>query len=466
MSTTVSAVITTYNRASLVGRAIESVLNQTRPVEELIVVDDGSTDNTREVVERYGTRVRYVFQPNRKIACARNRGAEEARSEWVAFLDDDDEWLPEKIEKQVAAVLRDKDAVLCYSGARTIDPAGHTRDIPAPPPDTLWPGLRLKPHFAACTIMVRRDVLLKNGGFRSGLRGAEDWELAVRLGVRHRFTFVPEPLIKVYQATNSLSMHAGRMLDAELSIMDSLLLGLRGSARLTWRLRALSVIFYRAAISARAATGSGLRYLVRSLVYWPRPPLRLGLYKRWRRSFAIACCGAHKFSQPNEHILYDALRRTLSSLTGIPVPRNRTLPPARLAVHSGSFSRPSVGLPALLSFPSTPESPAHRIFRDHRLLFGCRSRSRPGGLCPLDLPAQPLIFLSLQRNDLSHRAFATAKLRFDVSSLLSGDLRHDRLLLGSDTISLSLGLASARGADTWATLGAPYLRIRFSERSE
>jgi len=279
MSTTVSAVITTYNRASLVGRAIESVLNQTRPVEELIVVDDGSTDNTREVVERYGTRVRYVFQPNRKIACARNRGAEEAKSEWVAFLDDDDEWLPEKIEKQVAAVLRDKDAVLCYSGARTIDPAGHIRDIPAPPPDTLWPGLRLKPHFAACTIMVRRDVLLKNGGFRSGLRGAEDWELAVRLGVRHRFTFVPEPLIKVYQATNSLSMHAGRMLDAELSIMDSLLLGLRGSARLTWRLRALSVIFYRAAISARAATGSGLRYLVRSLVYWPLPTLRPERYK-------------------------------------------------------------------------------------------------------------------------------------------------------------------------------------------
>src|SRR5215831_13870333 len=89
-----SVIIPTYNRATCVGRAIESVLRQTFQDYELIVVDDGSTDKTAEVVRQYGERIVFVSQPNRGVSAARNAGVSRAAGDWVAFLDSDDEWLP------------------------------------------------------------------------------------------------------------------------------------------------------------------------------------------------------------------------------------------------------------------------------------------------------------------------------------------------------------------------------------
>src|SRR5713101_4378980 len=90
--TRISAVIPTYNRGHIVGRAIESALGQELAPSEIIVVDDGSVDNTRSVVESYGQAVRYVRQSNRGVSAARNRGVKEAAYEWIAFLDSDDFW--------------------------------------------------------------------------------------------------------------------------------------------------------------------------------------------------------------------------------------------------------------------------------------------------------------------------------------------------------------------------------------
>ncbi|MHC5139531.1 MAG: glycosyltransferase family 2 protein, partial [Planctomycetota bacterium] len=98
---TISAVIPAYNAAKYIARSIDSVLAQTHPVDEIVIVDDGSTDNTAAIIKDYGDKVRYIHQPNAGVSAARNTGIEAATGNWIAFLDADDEWLPEKIKRQV-----------------------------------------------------------------------------------------------------------------------------------------------------------------------------------------------------------------------------------------------------------------------------------------------------------------------------------------------------------------------------
>jgi glycosyltransferase involved in cell wall biosynthesis len=271
-SLTICAVITTYNRASIVPRAIDSVLAQTRPVDELIVVDDGSADNTREVVCRYGPPVRYVYQQNRGLSAARNTGAREAKSEWVAFLDDDDEWFPGKNDRHIDALRAAPDAAMSYGGPLWVGRNGETRFLRPDPPDKLWPGIRLKSPISPCAVLVRRDEFLAVGGFNEALRCVEDWEFAVRFVRGRKVTAVEdEPLVKVYEDANSMSKGGEAMLAAELSILDLLLADLRGIPRFLWKRRILSRMFYRAAISDRERGRSALRYLLRSLLYWPAP---------------------------------------------------------------------------------------------------------------------------------------------------------------------------------------------------
>lgn len=103
--TKVSVIIPTYNRAKFVTKAIDSVLAQTYKDYEIIVVDDGSTDNTKEALEPYMDKITYIYQENEGVSAARNKGIKVARDEWIAFLDSDDEWLPEKLAVQMGAVL-------------------------------------------------------------------------------------------------------------------------------------------------------------------------------------------------------------------------------------------------------------------------------------------------------------------------------------------------------------------------
>jgi glycosyltransferase involved in cell wall biosynthesis len=116
---TVSALIPTYNAGHLVVRAIESVLAQSSPASEIVVVDDGSTDDTAERVAAFGESVRYVAQPNAGASAARNLGIASSRGEFVAFLDADDVWHPRKLEAQLEALARHPD--LGMLSARTFD---------------------------------------------------------------------------------------------------------------------------------------------------------------------------------------------------------------------------------------------------------------------------------------------------------------------------------------------------------
>ena len=120
----VSVLIPTYNRAYIVEEAIESVLAQTyRPI-EIIVVDDGSKDGTREALERFGDRIRYIYQDNAGLAAARNTGLAAARGEFVAFEDSDDVWVPWKLQAQVALMRHAPEIALSWTDMTAIDPAG------------------------------------------------------------------------------------------------------------------------------------------------------------------------------------------------------------------------------------------------------------------------------------------------------------------------------------------------------
>ena len=132
----VSVVIPMYNASRFIGEAIESVFGQSMADLELIVIDDGSTDRGAAVVLAYGRHVQYMRQPNAGVAAARNAGLELARGEAVAFLDADDAWLPEKLERQLERVDSDPSVVAVGCGVFVTDESLRVRDSrPAPPPN-------------------------------------------------------------------------------------------------------------------------------------------------------------------------------------------------------------------------------------------------------------------------------------------------------------------------------------------
>lgn len=271
----ISAVIPSFNHAALLKDAIESVLAQTRPVQELIVVDDGSTDNTREVVAAFQDRVRYVYQLNRGLSAARNTGIREARGDWLAFLDADDSWLPDKIRLQEEALRRAPDAVLVYNSIWLVEPDGERRLVQARPPDSIWPSLRYKNCIcgSGSAVLVRKDVLKEAGGFDETLTGCEDWDVWFRLARKYSFTYVPEPLAVLRSYPGSMSRDPERMVTNTEKILDKTLLdGLDGWSRYWWRRRILSAALYSAAISARDFSLQRERsYLWRSLRQFPMP---------------------------------------------------------------------------------------------------------------------------------------------------------------------------------------------------
>jgi len=124
----VSVIIPTHNRAQIIGRAVESALAQTYPHLEVVVADDGSSDDTRRIVQSFGPRVTYTQQANAGVSAARNFGMRHARGELIAFLDSDDSWLPWKIEAQVAALNRHPEAGLVWTDMAAVDPADRVVD--------------------------------------------------------------------------------------------------------------------------------------------------------------------------------------------------------------------------------------------------------------------------------------------------------------------------------------------------
>lgn len=198
----VSVIIPTYNRKDYVQEAIDSVLAQTYTDYEIIVVDDGSTDGTGEALQaRYGDRIRYVWQENQGESVARNRGIEMARGEYVAFLDSDDMWLPEKLEKQIAFLSENPEIKLVFSSAVMIDAGGRiigddSRKATATPPKPLTlEELCFRTHVLSTSTVLMAAALLRSiGGFDPSLRYAEDYDLWMRLRLHTEVYMMQAPL--------------------------------------------------------------------------------------------------------------------------------------------------------------------------------------------------------------------------------------------------------------------------------
>ena len=192
------------------AEAIESVLGQTHAVRECIVVDDGSTDGTAAVVARFGDVAKIVRQPRSGVAAARNRGAAEARGDWIAFTDDDDLWAPDKLARQLhAAKAAGRD--WSYTGSVNIGEGfGVVHGRPPPPPEEVVAAL---PHYNAIpgggsNVVVRREALLRAGPFDTRLRNTEDWELWIRLAKVGPPAWACRPLLayRVHGSNSSLDI--------------------------------------------------------------------------------------------------------------------------------------------------------------------------------------------------------------------------------------------------------------------
>ena len=196
----ISVVIPTYNRRQTIGRSIDSILNQTLFPSEIIVVDDGSTDGTSDYIQSNFPSIRLLQQSNKGVSSARNMGIRSSNSDWVALLDSDDEWFPQKLEKQVMTLSQSPDIKFC-----------HTEEI------WIRNGVRvnqMKKHqkygghiFNKCLDMCRispssvlfhRSILDDVGYFDKDQKVCEDYDLWLRITAKYPVLYIDEPLIKKY----------------------------------------------------------------------------------------------------------------------------------------------------------------------------------------------------------------------------------------------------------------------------
>ena len=213
-SVQLSAIITAYNSEAFIAEAIQSILSQTIPVDEIIVVDDGSNDRTSEIVLQYKKfGVRYIYQNNQGPSAARNRGAHEARGEYIAFLDADDLWLSDKTEKQLTYLLTHPELSL-ISGMVWVwdfDTNRQTLDVIKPknekkiPLDLLIDNIIGNPSMT----IIKKEAFDNIGGYNPLLRWGEDWDLWIRISEKYKLFILPEPVI-VYRSHAANLSHSDR----------------------------------------------------------------------------------------------------------------------------------------------------------------------------------------------------------------------------------------------------------------
>jgi glycosyltransferase involved in cell wall biosynthesis len=288
---TVSVVIPAWNAAGYLGEAIESILAQTIQPLEVIVVDDGSTDETPLVAQGQGDRVRCLRVPHGGPARARNAGIRAARGSHIAFLDADDTWLPDKLERQLGLLNCDPELALVYSAISLFDEEGTwLQDVPCQP---LCAGrgassyLRIKNSIQVSTVVAPRAALFEVGLYDPELPACENWDLWIRLTQHGAAAFVDAPLVRYRIHRGSLIQDVDRMRGARLQVLARH----HQERNRSERRRAFALSYLDSGIGylEHGRRGAAAVDLVHSL--WIRPSLaplvelaRVGLPARLRRS--------------------------------------------------------------------------------------------------------------------------------------------------------------------------------------
>ena len=288
----VSAVIPTYNRRDYVGRAIDSVLAQTVPVDEIVIVDDGSTDGTAEALRaKYGSAVRVVTQANAGPAAARRQGVLQARGEWIAFLDSDDEWMPYKNQVLLEAAARvPSDVAWIFGDLRIVTEHGegetffgkHGLKVRSSV-DVFDDPIAIQYPFQFCMLqgsLVRRHALVELGCFTEGLRSDDDLLAGFQVACRYRMAAVPQVVTKYFrtEALNATSVEFnGRWgPDYFRSRMIAFALVVETGRRRPWTSRYASEV--RGLCRVRARRGQPVRALAFQQFRFGVSPLSLAFF--------------------------------------------------------------------------------------------------------------------------------------------------------------------------------------------
>jgi teichuronic acid biosynthesis glycosyltransferase TuaG len=276
--TRVSVVIPAYNAAAFVAAAVDSALAQTYPEIEVVVVNDGSTDDTPQLLAAYGARIRVHHQPNAGLSAARNIGARLATGDWIAFLDADDLWLPKKIEAQIAAV---GSCQWSYTnrfnfGARGAVPELQSEVTLMTGGDVFVPLLLRGNFITVSSVMIDKALFEQTGGFFNQKGGCEDWDLWLRVAALSRpISYVGEPLVRYRFSPTSMSANHRAMAPARRAVVGRALDSERGRA-LDWaRRRRIWAETYRTNGWDAGRAGARLDALAdyaRSALSWPLNP--------------------------------------------------------------------------------------------------------------------------------------------------------------------------------------------------
>ena len=222
----ISIIIPAYNAEKYLANTIQSVINQTYIDWELIIINDGSTDGTLELINNFkdkDSRIKVFSHENAGVAHSRNRGIAEAKGEFIAFLDADDLWTIDKLEIQLKALQNNPEAGVAYSWVDYIDETGKF----------LYPGSHITVNGDAypkllinnflengSNPLVRQDALAKIGDFDVNLPPAEDWDLYLRLAREYQFVAIPKPQILYRLCTNSCSANITKMETQALLVIE------------------------------------------------------------------------------------------------------------------------------------------------------------------------------------------------------------------------------------------------------
>ena len=216
---TVSVIIPTYNRANLIGKAIKSVLNQTYKDLEVIVVDDGSTDNTEEIVKSFTDfKIHYIcHKHNRGASAARNTGIKASRGEYIAFLDSDDEWLTEKLDKQMKIFVSESSEVgVVYTGDYYVDGKDKKiKKVHIPRKEGYIYEELLAGNYVGTpsALLVKKECFTKIGVFDEDLSGCEDYDMWFRIAKYYKFRYVKDLLVVCLIHDNQITANSEIMIE-------------------------------------------------------------------------------------------------------------------------------------------------------------------------------------------------------------------------------------------------------------
>lgn len=223
----ISIIVPTYNYAHFIVDCLESIFSQTYKDFEVIVVDDGSTDDTAQVLEKYKGRIRYIHQENRGLPAARNTGIRAAQGEYLAFLDSDDLWLPNKLDEQIRVLRNDADMGIIFSDASAFNERGVMRESILKEENICtgfcFQRLFMGNYLVMPTVMIRKRCLEKSGLFDESLTAVEDYDLWLRISLYYKIGFVSKILAQYRVHPSNMSKDFYLLVDNEIKVIQKII---------------------------------------------------------------------------------------------------------------------------------------------------------------------------------------------------------------------------------------------------